>query len=290
MDLLVLFTGLIGAKSATKAIKTEILEAKRGDDAEVLAMKALLRNVQPFNEKVEGVLYEGQVDLAGLTDRDRDLAGQLLRRNSASGMVLAAPGREDAFLLRHGMIERLEEQLDRAQGGGSAPQRPAESPWLLQGLPSAHSRKPAGLVEQLGLAGGGNRGSTLGRDLRRSAVGSAGSSRFREADAPGYSHRPVPEPRPAPIATAPRGQASAGIGPFGATAPESPPREASPWAEREEVEIVPTDSVGAVPEPAAAPARDVPADAAQEEDLDLLYRMFQEIEPGRTGPERSAEG
>ncbi|TVQ85351.1 MAG: hypothetical protein EA400_15795 [Chromatiaceae bacterium] len=155
MDLLVLFTGLIGAKSARTTFAIRVLEPRHDDDPRVFAIKALLRHLAPFTARIDGVLYQGQIDLDRIHNpRERDLIGQLLKRNSASGMTRPVADDESAFLLRYGALEQLEEQLDRhTRGRAAAPVAPPPpGPTPGRHVPQVEPPRPVGLGGRLGNA------------------------------------------------------------------------------------------------------------------------------------------
>ncbi len=308
MDLLVLFTGLIGAKSAKASFNTRVLEVDRRDAADVVAIKSLIKHLDAHDEKIQGTRYEGRIDLNDIpTARARELVDQLLVRNAASGLV--KPSNDpDVYFLRHGAIQQLEDQLVRLQQMGSQAPAAAQPSF---GRPAAASTDGPTIH-----VGGGFRlfGSQAPRPMRRStapAAGStptgAGTARYRTAEgiATGTGHSATRE-RPA---AARAGAAGAGF----AEAPGTPgygtarvtPREAVP-AE------VTADPAGSAPAPATlvapavavgAPAAGAPEQAegvdagrnarapaprepasegstATEEDLDLVFQMFMDNEPG----------
>lgn len=155
IDLLVLFTGLIGAKSARTTFAIRVFEPRHDDDPRVFAIKALLRHLAPYTARIGGVLYQGRIDLDRIHDpREQALIGQLLRRNSASGMTRPVGDNETTFLLRYGALEQLEEQLDRHhRAAGAAP--PTAPP--LRATPSgsvtpAAPPRPVGLGARLATA------------------------------------------------------------------------------------------------------------------------------------------
>ncbi|MCB2264242.1 MAG: hypothetical protein LGR52_15080 [Candidatus Thiosymbion ectosymbiont of Robbea hypermnestra] len=114
MDLLVLFTGLIGAKSATATFAIRVLEVERQDDPEVATIKTLLKYLDPFDQKIDGVRYEAKIDLDRIPDpRIRDSIGSLLVRNRSTGLVLVSPENPERYFLRYGAQEQLETQLEK---------------------------------------------------------------------------------------------------------------------------------------------------------------------------------
>lgn len=122
MDLLVLFTGLIGAKSATGVFKVSSLEPNRADPPEVAAIKCLLRHRQGFADKINGVRYEGMVDLRTIDSaRERELVRWVLVDNVDSGMVLPSADNQSQYYLRHDARNQFDEILSsqRTFGGHS---------------------------------------------------------------------------------------------------------------------------------------------------------------------------
>ncbi len=116
MDLLVLFTGLIGAKSATATFATMVLQVDRDDDPEVATIKNLLRHLDPFDQKIGGSRYVAKIDLEDVDDLyTRDLIAPLLVRNTMTGLVLASSEKPGMYFLRHDAREQLEEQLEKRQ-------------------------------------------------------------------------------------------------------------------------------------------------------------------------------
>lgn len=188
MDLLVLFTGLIGARSATSTFATRVLEPTRGDEPAVIAIKTLLRHLAPFSEKRDGVLYQGQIDLDEIPgERERGLVAQLLKRNTASGMARQSDTLPSVFLLRYGALEQLEAQLDkRARQGGQ---------------PAATGPAPGGVPPPRAGAGG-PAGVGLGARLRGGGAG-AGPATIPMARPSALGLAPPPA-GPAPAAASPR--------------------------------------------------------------------------------------
>lgn len=130
IDLLVLFTGLIGAKSASATFATRVHEVDIDDPPDIVAIKTLLKQVNAFSGKLDGVRYEGKIDVSSIGDaRDRDLVEQVLVRNVPSGMVRASPEHPTLFHLRYGTLDQLEERLQRLQR-------------LRKAAPAATTRRP----------------------------------------------------------------------------------------------------------------------------------------------------
>jgi hypothetical protein len=274
MDALVLFTGLIGAKSASTTFTTKVLEHTKGDDPEVTAIKALLRNMAAFTGKIDGVRYEGQIDLDAMqVERERDLVGQLLRRNTASSMVLAASAEQpNRFYLRWGALEQLEDLLQKSQQQAAAQQQGAEATKRATSGGGATGRL-AGLAGRL--AGSHRPEAPLGQQREASrAAGLAamqgGPRQERPSSAPSYATpvvatqaRPAPmapvTPPPVPVATP---QAAADPWDFPALDPAPEPARV---ADRP-----------ATVTPMAAPE---PRGADTDDETDLVYRLLMETEP-----------
>lgn len=276
MDALVLFTGLIGAKSASTTFTTKVLEHAKGDDPEVTAIKALLRNMEAFAGKIDGVRYEGQIDLDAMqVERERDLVGQLLRRNAPSGKVLqaASPEQPNRFLLRWGVLDQLEEQL-RNSTPAAVQQRaePARRPG--SGAPSA--AQSAEFRDRLGL--GARRTDEApwqpSDPLREAGLAAVQGGLHPErpsappvppAGAPGDWSAPAPaggyEPPAAPPAT------------FASTSLTVPTADAEPWDRAPEAPA---------PEPARPAAAPPPPVGGEHDDqADLVYQLLMETEPGK---------
>ena len=136
IDLLVLFTGLIGARSATAMITVVHLGESRRDSPIVASVKMLLRNLKQLNERIDGTLYESYIDLNEIDDEHaRDQVRPLLTTNTKSGLIYAPLDQPGIFLLRHGaqsqfedlLEKKMEEQGDYPQIGGAAPVRRSRS-------------------------------------------------------------------------------------------------------------------------------------------------------------------
>jgi hypothetical protein len=188
MDLLVLFTGLIGAKSATSTFAVQVFEARDHEPPNIRATKILLRHVRQFVEKGDdGLLYRGKVDLEEIADDDqRALVEPLLHRNANNGMARQPQGEPHVFLLRYGVLEQLEEQLEkyeRADEDTNGTLGPRGAPSTPEHRPPPRPRFPATPVPP---AKGGP----------SPAFGSPRPGFRRAAPAPGGNGRPA---RPAPL-------------------------------------------------------------------------------------------
>lgn len=117
MDLLVLFTGLVGAKSATARVATGVRPIFPGDSEDVIAIKTLLNRVEPYEGRLAGVRYEGRIDIGLIPDpKHRELLEPMLVRNTVVGMARRSTkdGERAVYYLRHGAHEQFEEELEKA--------------------------------------------------------------------------------------------------------------------------------------------------------------------------------
>lgn len=118
MDLLVLFTGLVGAKSAVARVATGVRPIFPRDSEEVIAIKTLLNRAEPFNGKLDRVHYEGKIDIERIADpAHRELLEPMLVRNTVIGMTRKSTKENEpgVYYLRHGAHEQFEEELVKAE-------------------------------------------------------------------------------------------------------------------------------------------------------------------------------
>lgn len=290
MDLLVLFTGLIGAKSATATFTTRVLEPERTDDPQQLAIKALINSVDAFVGNIDGVRYVGKVDLESIrAGRERDLVGQLLRRNAAKGMVLAAKEDEQSnlFYLRWDALEQLEEQLRKRDQQAASPPEITAVGYPRSGVGSGG--RAGGFGERPGpLRGPASGGAPVAEGRRGGFAGVVTSPRSERVIRPAVPPVAVP-----PVQRAdelPLGGSTAAP-PSAAARSAAPVPESEPWdlVDDEPIPTTAGDRAGptmTTPDPplVTATAEAPPVPATTSADQDLVHQLLFGAEPAPSGP------
>lgn len=149
IDLLVFFTGLVGAKSIEATVEAPVDPVLPNDSYNVKLYKYVLGSAHAVRLKVDKVRYEHRVRLSDIRDDGvREAVRQFLSSNTARGLVLPHPQEEGVFLLRYGMAEELRARL--AQEGPRAEDRgprPSSEPAPRTATPAAsrppQTRRPA---------------------------------------------------------------------------------------------------------------------------------------------------
>jgi hypothetical protein len=268
MDLLVLFTGLIGAKSATGVFKVSSLERNRDDPPEVAAIKSLLRHRQGYADKINGVRYEGLVDLKTIdSERERELVRWVLVDNVDSGMVLPSPDHQSRFYLRHDARKQFDEILSRQRAygghhGGPAPGQ-GYAPFGAAGSAGGYAAPGGGTIHGLGSSAGPGFGAGPSAYSAGPSSADIGSGQGGRGSGPGQGARGTSAPPPDGASTSSAAYEQPSAGPSDAGAGWEAPSGSPPPDDRRNAE------------PAEEPISEPVADGD-----DLAYQLLMGIPPG----------
>jgi hypothetical protein len=155
IDLLVFFTGLVGAKSIDTRVEAPLDPVLSSDSYRVKLYKYILSCAHAAPVKIARVRYDHSIYLRDFRDEGmREAVRQFLVTNTTRGLVLPHPQGDDIFLLRHGMVDelrvRLAEEQARRQDTSPALEPTRESVSQTWGAscpaPTSSTRNPLKLI------------------------------------------------------------------------------------------------------------------------------------------------
>jgi hypothetical protein len=116
IDILVLFTGLVGAKSTDTRVEAPLDPVQPTDSYRVKLYKFILSSADATPVKIDRVRYDHAIYLNDFSDESlREAVRQFLVTNTTRGLVLPHPQEYGVFLLRHGMVDELRVRLAEEQ-------------------------------------------------------------------------------------------------------------------------------------------------------------------------------
>jgi hypothetical protein len=119
IDLLVLFTGLVGAKSLDTRVEAPLDPVLPTDSYRARLYKYVLSSAHAMPVKIARVRYDHAIYLSDFFDKDiREVVRQFLVSNTTRGLVMPHPEEYGVFLLRHGMVDELRVRLAEEQTRG----------------------------------------------------------------------------------------------------------------------------------------------------------------------------
>jgi hypothetical protein len=145
IDLLVLFSGLIGARSFEAAVEEPVAPASPTDPPLVRTYKYLLSYAHAQGNKIHGIRYDHRVRLADIeSDEVRKVVQGFLNQNTAGGNVLPEAAKGE-YHLRHGFVEKVRDLLETAEAKQVVPIRGLRDEGARQGAATSPPGPGAGL-------------------------------------------------------------------------------------------------------------------------------------------------